>query len=136
MVVVAMAMLAFVALRAAAVRVLVPFVSVTVHVTFVLVFVHLPLFAVLPLRPPVTVYDFAPLTGFQVAVAFLPLIFQATFSDAYGYAEALDPDALLVPTAFVATTVKVYLVPFVSEVTLHDVVALVHVLPPGDAVTV
>jgi hypothetical protein len=57
-------------------------------------------------------------------------------SDAYGYAEALDPDALLVPTAFVATTVKVYLVPFVSEVTLHDVVALVHVLPPGDAVTV
>jgi hypothetical protein len=53
------------------------------------------------------VYDFAPLTGFQLAVAFLPLIFQVTLSDAYGYAAALALDALPVPTAFRATTVKV-----------------------------
>ena len=34
-----------------------------------------------------------------------------------------------------ARTVKVYAVPFVRPVTVHDVVAEVQVKPPGDAVT-
>jgi hypothetical protein len=100
-------MVRFDELRADAVRVLVPFGSVMVHVTLVLVFVHAPRFCAVPVRPPVRVYDFAPFTGFQLAVAFLPLIFQVTLSDAYGYAAALALDALPVPTAFRATTVKV-----------------------------
>jgi hypothetical protein len=40
------------------------------------------------------------------------------------------------PDAFVAVTVKVYAVPFVSPVTVHDVVAVVQVAPPGEAVAV
>jgi len=41
------------------------------------------------------------------------------------------------PTAVVAITLKVYAVPFVSPVTVHDVAdpAEVHVAPPGDALT-
>src|SRR5262245_1269934 len=51
----------------------------------------------------------------------------------------LDPaDAVPVPTAFVAVTVNVYVVPFVRPVTvaLVAVPAAVAVRPPGDAVTV
>ena len=54
----------------------------------------------------------------------------------YGVAEL---DAVLAdptPDAFVAVTVKVYAVPFVSPVTVHDVAADVQVAPPGEAVTV
>ena len=40
-----------------------------------------------------------------------------------------------VPSAFVAATVKVYDVS-VSPVIVHDVVAVLQVAPPGDAVTV
>jgi hypothetical protein len=39
------------------------------------------------------------------------------------------------PIAFVAVTVNVYGTPFVSPVTVHEVVALVQVTPPGLAVT-
>jgi hypothetical protein len=40
----------------------------------------------------------------------------------------------LSPAVFVATTVNVYAVPFVNPVTTHDVDAVVHIAPPGDAV--
>jgi len=40
------------------------------------------------------------------------------------------------PTAFVATTVKVYAVPLLRPETTHDVFELVQVRPPGDDVTV
>jgi hypothetical protein len=39
------------------------------------------------------------------------------------------------PTSFTAATVNVYVVPFVRPVTVHDVVAVIHVNPPGDEVT-
>jgi len=43
---------------------------------------------------------------------------------------------VLVPIAFVAVTVKVYDVPFVSPETTHVIaVVVVHDLPPGDATT-
>ena len=41
-----------------------------------------------------------------------------------------------VPALLVAVTVNVYGVPFVNPVTQHDRPAEVHVLPPGDDVTV
>ena len=40
------------------------------------------------------------------------------------------------PDAFTAATVNVYAVPFVRPVTVHDVVEVIHVNPPGDDVTV
>jgi len=45
-------------------------------------------------------------------------------------------EAALVPFAFVAVTVKVYEVPFVRPITVHEVVDVVHVKPPGLEVTV
>lgn len=39
------------------------------------------------------------------------------------------------PAAFVARTVNVYAVPFVSPVTEHGLVEQIAVAPPGDAVT-
>ena len=45
-------------------------------------------------------------------------------------------EAALVPFAFVAVTVNVYVVPFVRLSTVQLVVAVVHVSPPGDEVTV
>lgn len=48
--------------------------------------------------------------------------------------EALDAE--LLPTLFVAVTVKVYPVPFVRPVTLHEVLAVVQVNLPGEEVTV
>ena len=45
-------------------------------------------------------------------------------------------DALLVPTAFVARTVKVYGVPLVSPLTVIGLLAPVPVIPPGLEVTV
>ena len=47
-----------------------------------------------------------------------------------------DADAVEFPTAFVATTRKVYEVPFVRPVTMHEVVAVVQVFEPGVDVTV
>ena len=44
-------------------------------------------------------------------------------------------DALLVPIAFVATTVNVYDVPFVSPVTMIGDTLPVAVIPPGFDVT-
>ena len=44
-------------------------------------------------------------------------------------------DAFEVPTAFVAVTVKVYAVPFVSPVTVMGLAAPVAVMPPGELVT-
>ena len=44
--------------------------------------------------------------------------------------------AVPVPRAFVAVTEKVYVVPLVSPVTVHDVDEDVHVKLPGVAVTV
>ena len=53
-----------------------------------------------------------------------------------GVTDADAVDALPVPATLVAVTVKVYAVPLVSPVTVHDVVDDVQVRPPGDAVAV
>jgi hypothetical protein len=53
-----------------------------------------------------------------------------------GVTGALGAEGGPFPVALVAITVKVYGVPFVSPVTVHDVDAVVHVAPPGVAVTV
>jgi len=54
-----------------------------------------------------------------------------------GVTDADATDALESPTALVATTVNVYAVPLVSPDTTHSVApVVVHVCPPGDAVTV
>ena len=53
-----------------------------------------------------------------------------------GVTGADGADASDVPAAFVAVTVNVYAVPFASPVTVHAVVSVVHVAPPGCAVTV
>jgi hypothetical protein len=54
-----------------------------------------------------------------------------------GVTAADGADAGLVPAALVALTTNVYAVPLVNPVTVHDVApVVVHVLPPGDAVTV
>jgi hypothetical protein len=61
------------------------------------------------------------------------------YCDWLGGFTALDGwDALLVPTAFVAVTVKVYQTPLESPVTVADVAdpPAVAVTPPGDEVTV
>lgn len=50
--------------------------------------------------------------------------------------DAEAEEAGLVPPGFVAVTVTVYDVPFVRPVMLQDVVADVHVKPPGEAVAV
>lgn len=50
---------------------------------------------------------------------------------------ALDADeAVEDPAALVATTVNVYAVPLVRPLTVHDVVDVEHIAPPGDDVTV
>ena len=41
-----------------------------------------------------------------------------------------------VPTTFVAVTVNMYDVPLVRPVTVHEIVAVVHVNEPGEDVTV
>ena len=53
-----------------------------------------------------------------------------------GVSHADGEDDPPVPMAFAATTVKVYAVPFVRPVTVHDIVLVVHVLLPGWEVTV
>jgi hypothetical protein len=53
-----------------------------------------------------------------------------------GTTAAEADEAAPVPDAFVAVTVNVYEVPFVRPVTVHDVVAVVHVNEPGEDVTV
>ncbi len=60
-----------------------------------------------------------------------------TFGFAIGVTDADAADAAEVPPAFVAVAVNVYAVPFVRPVTTHDPDApvIVHVAPPGDAVT-
>ena len=55
----------------------------------------------------------------------------------YGVTAADAPDAVPVPAAFVAVTVKVYCVLFVSPVTVSDVALVpVVVTAPGDDVAV
>jgi hypothetical protein len=55
---------------------------------------------------------------------------------AAGVTPPLGVDAPDPPCALVATTVNVYGTPSVSPVTVHEVVAVVvHVAPPGPAVT-
>jgi hypothetical protein len=53
-----------------------------------------------------------------------------------GTIELLVPEAALVPTALVAVTVKVYVVPFVKPVTVKGEAPPVAVKPPGLDVTV
>jgi hypothetical protein len=53
-----------------------------------------------------------------------------------GTTELLDADAAPVPTAFVAVTVKVYVVPFTSPVTISGEEPPVAVKPPTFEVTV
>jgi hypothetical protein len=55
---------------------------------------------------------------------------------ATGVTALLGADGELLPCTFVATTVNVYAVPLLRPVSVHDVVAVVHVTPPGDDVTV
>ena len=52
--------------------------------------------------------------------------------------EAEDGEEELLPVALLATVENVYVPPFVSPVTVHDVAGdvTVHDAPPGDAVTV
>jgi hypothetical protein len=50
--------------------------------------------------------------------------------------ESDAPDALDVPVAFVAVTVKVYAVPLVRPVMVHEVLPELQVLPPGVDVAV
>jgi hypothetical protein len=52
-----------------------------------------------------------------------------------GVTEADAADEIPDPVAFVADTVKVYAVPFVRPVTVHDSDAVVHVKLPGLDVT-
>ena len=54
-----------------------------------------------------------------------------------GWRRATGPEAGPVPRALVAVTVKVYAVPLVSPVTVHEVVAPlgVQIWPPGEDVT-
>lgn len=50
---------------------------------------------------------------------------------------ALDAaEEALLPIAFVATTLNVYVEPFKSDATAHDVAVVVHEAPDGDEVTV
>jgi hypothetical protein len=53
-----------------------------------------------------------------------------------GTIELLELEALLVPTAFVAVTVNVYVTPLVSPVTVNGEEPPVAVNPPGLEVTV
>ena len=53
-----------------------------------------------------------------------------------GVTELLVPEETLVPCAFVAVTVNVYVVPFVKPVTVIGDEPPVAVIPPGDDVTV
>ena len=55
-----------------------------------------------------------------------------------GLMEAEDGEEELLPVALLATVENVYVPPFVSPVTVHDVAGdvTVHDAPPGDAVTV
>ena len=71
---------------------------------------------------PVPACAAVPLTGAPGSVAGV---------NAFDAAEA-EP----VPVPFVAVTVNVYDVPFVSPVTVHHVFDVTHVTPPGDDVTV
>jgi hypothetical protein len=54
----------------------------------------------------------------------------------FGVLELEADDAEPVPAELVARTVKVYAVPFVSPVTVHEVEAVVQVRLPGLEVTV
>jgi hypothetical protein len=53
-----------------------------------------------------------------------------------GITAALGADATLVPTIFVAVTVNVYDMPFVSSVTTQALLDVVHVKPPGVEVAI
>lgn len=55
---------------------------------------------------------------------------------AVGVTPAEGLDAALVPMPLVAVTVNVYVVPLVRPVTVHEVPAVVQVVPPGAAVAV
>ena len=57
-------------------------------------------------------------------------------TDPFGVTGADGLEGAEVPAAFVAVTVKVYAVPLVRPVTVHDVVDDVQERPPGDAVAV
>ncbi len=58
-------------------------------------------------------------------------------AESLGVDETDAADGLESPTALVATTVNVYAVPLVRPETTHSVApVVVHVCPPGDAVTV
>ena len=53
-----------------------------------------------------------------------------------GVTPELDPEETLVPIAFVAVTVKVYVTPFVRPVIVVVELAVLEVNPPGEDVTV
>jgi len=71
--------------------------------------------------------------AFAAPVATTPVGAPGTID---GTTDAELIDAALVPDTFVAVTANVYDVPFARPVTLHEVVAVVHVNEPGAEITV
>ena len=69
-------------------------------------------------------------------LAVTPVGAPGTVAGVDGVTELEGADGPLVPTAFVAVTVKVYEVPFVRPLTVQPVPAVEQVKPPGDEVAV
>ena len=69
-----------------------------------------------------------------VEVDALGVVFVCTV--AVGVSDELEDDTELVPKLVVAVTAKLYAVPFVNPFTVHDVVELEQVNPPGVDVAV
>lgn len=67
-------------------------------------------------------------------MALTPVGVEGSGKDGVTAVLALDGDEL--PAELLATTEKVYAVPLVNPLTVHDVEAVVHVKLPGEEVTV
>ena len=72
--------------------------------------------------------------AFEVAVT--PVGALGAVAGVAGVAGPEAADARLVPMALVAVTVKVYVVPLVRPVTVHEMATVVQVMADGDEVTV
>ena len=67
---------------------------------------------------------------------YAALTLSGTLGVVAGVTGPLDAEADPVPAAFVATTLKVYEIPFVRPVTVHEYPVALQVFDPGDDVTV
>ena len=72
--------------------------------------------------------------AFEVAVTVVGAL--GAVDGVAGVAGPEAADGWLVPMTLVAVTVKVYVVPLVRPVTVHEVATVTHVMPPGAEVTV